>query len=183
MLPISSQVSTCSLGLFESSADDGDAAMFMHPSTSVQVRDGTPTLGFPFPSENVAWPLLDPRRDSGKWILGLFEGGSSANGVKVNAVSAWTTPKDVVAALSKESGQDVVFSAVPPDVFKDIMIKSQGELAGKELAEMFQFIGEYNYFGKAEEKNHSEHAKWLLPDADLISYEDWLKSAGPWKFE
>lgn len=150
---------------------------------NVRVMDGTPTLSFPFPNEDIAWPLLQPRRDTGKYVMGLFEGGSKANGVQVQGVSAWTTPKKVVAALSKESGQNVVFNPIPADAFENMMTKARGAEIGKELTEMFQLIGEYSYYGKGAEKEQSESDKWLLKGADVISYEQWAKEKGPKKFE
>lgn len=156
--------------------------MFIEGTGNVRVNDGTPTLAFPFPDENIAWPLLQPRRDTGKYVMGIFEGGSKANGVEVQGVSAWTTPKKVVAALSKESGQNVVFYPIPADAFENVMTQARGAQIGKELTEMFVLIGEYNYYGKGTDKDQAESDKWLLPGADTISYEQWAKEYGPKKF-
>ena len=156
--------------------------MFIEGTGNVRVNEGTPTLAFPFPSEDIAWPLLAPRRDTGKYVMGIFEGGSKANGIEVQGVSAWTTPKKVVAALGKESGQNVAFYPIPADAFEKIMIGARGEQVGKELTEMFVLIGEYNYYGKGSEKEQSESDKWLLPGAEVITYEQWAKESGPKKF-
>ena len=64
-------------------------AMFASVSANAQVQDGVPTLALPFPSEDMAWPVLDPRRDTGKFVMGLFEGASSANGIKVHGATTW----------------------------------------------------------------------------------------------
>ena len=157
--------------------------MFIDATGNVQVMDGKAALGFPFPNVDIAWPLIQPRRDGGKYVMGLFEGGSSANGVKVHGVSTWTTPKEVVAALSKESGREVHFNLVPPQVFIGILAQKMGPEVGLELTETQQLIGEYSYYGKGEEKNQSVHNKWLLPGAETISYAQWAKEKGPWKFE
>lgn len=157
-------------------------AMFIEGTGNVQVQNGTPTLAFPFPNENIAWPLLQPRLDSGKYVMGMFEGSSKANGIEVQGVSAWTTPKKVVAALSKESGQDVVFYPIPAEAFEGIMTKARGAQVGKELTEMFQLIGEYNYYGKDSERDQKESEKWLLPGAETITYEEWAAKYGPKKF-
>ncbi|EME48479.1 hypothetical protein DOTSEDRAFT_76109 [Dothistroma septosporum NZE10] len=50
--------------------------------------NGTPTLVMPFPSDPIAWPLLEPRRDSGKYVMGLFEAGSPANSARAHGISA-----------------------------------------------------------------------------------------------
>lgn len=145
--------------------------MFLDMMTrQVQVRDGKATLNLPFPNEEIAWPLIAPRRDYGKFVMGLFEGESSANGAKVHAVSTWTTPKDVVAAISQNSNREVTFNPLPADVFSSILEKAQGPVMAAELTETMRLIGEYNYYGKGEEKNQSKHDKWLLKDAETISY-------------
>jgi hypothetical protein len=48
-------------------------------------------MTMPFPSDSILWPFIDPPQDGGKYIMGFFEGGSKTNGVRVNAVSCWTT--------------------------------------------------------------------------------------------
>lgn len=152
-------------------------AMFINFAKQ-QVKDveGTPTLAFPFPSEDIAWPLIEPRRDGGKYILGLFEGGSDANGVTVHGVSTWTTPKDVVAALSKETGKQVVFKTLPAEVYKSFLPPNIAD----ELLETGLLVGNYSYYGKGEEKNQEKHDKWLIKGAELISYPQWVREAAPW---
>lgn len=140
--------------------------------------DGKPTLAMPFASD-IAWPLLEPKRDGGKFVMGLFEGGATANSVNVHGVSTWTTPNEVVAALSKESGKEVVFKTLPPDVFAGFL----PEAIRSELLETMLLVGGYSYYGKGEEKNQEDvHDKWLIKDADLISYPQWAHENGPWVF-
>lgn len=117
--------------------------MFIEGTANVRVQNGTPTLAFPFPNENIDWPLLQPRLDTGKYVMGIFEGGSKANGVRVQGVSAWTTPKKVVEALGKAAGQNVVFYPIDAETFTGIMTNARGAQVGNELSEMFQMIGEY----------------------------------------
>ena len=151
-------------------------AMFLsYVPQLVKVIEGTPTLSLPYPSDSIAWPLLDPRRDSGRFVLGLFEAGSKANGVAVNGVSTWTTPKDVVAALSKASGKEVVFKTIPADVFAGFL----PENVRNELLETQLLIGDYSYYGKGEEKNQAKHDEWLIKDADLIDFPRWIREHGP----
>lgn len=156
--------------------------MFIDATGNARVANGKPTLSMPFPNDT-AWPLIDPRKDSGKYIMGLFEGGSKANGVYIHGVSAWVTPKEVVATLSRESGQEVGFNAMPADVFKGIMVKMRGETVGLELTETMLLIGGYSYYGKGAEEEQSEHDRWLLEGAETISYAQWAMEKGPWKFQ
>ena len=140
--------------------------------------DGVPTLAMPFPNDSIAWPLIDPRRDSGKYVLGLFEAGKEADGVSVNGVSTWTTPKEVVAAVGKAAGQEVAFKTIPGEVFASFL----PEAVAEELLETMLLVGDYSYYGKGEEKKQKEHEKYLVADADLISFERWVDENGPWKF-
>ncbi|WPH01354.1 Hypothetical protein R9X50_00419600 [Acrodontium crateriforme] len=153
-------------------------SMFMDIRYLVKSLNGTPSINVPFPSENIAWPLFDPRSDSGKYVMGLFEGGASANGVKVNAVSDWTTPKKVVAALSKESGKEVVFNAIPKEVFASFLPDN----VKNELTETMLLVGDYSYYGKGTEKKQAESAKWLIKDSELMTFEAWAKKNAPFDF-
>jgi hypothetical protein len=147
--------------------------------SNVKAFNGTPTLNMPFPSDNVDWPLLEPRSDYGKYVVGVFEAGSKADSVYVNAVSTWTTPKEVVKALSEVSGKDVVFNKVPAEVFAGFL----PEAVRQELLETMLLIGDYNYYGPGTKEKQQESDKWLLPGAKTLSFEEWAKSAGPWTFE
>lgn len=149
----------------------------------VNVRDGQATLNFPFPSLDMPWALIEPRRDLGKYVMGLFEGGSSANGVKVHAVSTWSTPNEVAASLSQNANREVGFNLLPADAYNQILNGLMGEVVGKELTETMLFAGDYSYYGKGEEKNQAEHDKWLIKGADKISYPQWAKEHGPFHYE
>jgi hypothetical protein len=149
----------------------------------VHVQDGQATLGMPFPSTSTDWPIIAPRRDYGKWVMGLFEAGSAANGAYVNAISAWTTPGDVVAAISKNANREVVFSSVPNEIYTSIMKQATGDMVGLELSETMQLIGGWNYYGKGMREKQAESDRWLLKGAELISYEKWAEENGPFKYE
>lgn len=149
---------------------------------SVKVFNGQAAMSYPFPSADIPWPLIAPRRDMGKFVMGVFEGGSSANGVKVHAVSTWTTPKEVAASLSKESNREINFNLISAEMFHGFLEPSQGEVIASELTETMRFVGEYSYYGVGEEKNQAEHNKWMVKGADTISYPQWAKENGPFKY-
>jgi hypothetical protein len=148
-----------------------------------KVRDGQATLTMPFPNDSVNWPFILPRRDFGKWVMPLFEGGKEADGVYVDAVSTWTTPKEVVEALSKNANREVKFNPVSGEAFTQIMKGVSGDVVGVELSETMQLIGGWNYFGKDAYGKREEMKKWLLPGADLLSYEQWAQENGPFTYE
>ena len=150
---------------------------------SPKVFNGQAAMSYPFPSTDIPWPVIAPRRDMGKYVMGVFEGGSSANGVKVHAVSTWTTPNEVAASLSKESGREVKFNLVSAEMFHGFLKPTMGEVVAAELTETMRFVGEYSYYGKGEEKKQAEHDKWMVKGSEKISYPQWAKENGPFKYE
>ncbi|KAH7396382.1 hscarg protein [Pyrenochaeta sp. MPI-SDFR-AT-0127] len=143
-------------------------------------QDGAPHLTLPVTSENSLWPLIDPPSDGGKFIMGLFEAGEKSNGAQVHAVSTWTTPKELVSALSKESGKEVALNLIPADVFaKDFPDNITGQ-----LTETLLMAIENGVFGKGEDKNQAEHDKWLVEGGGKkATLQGWIHENGPWSFE
>ncbi|KAK4949510.1 hypothetical protein LTR10_012128 [Elasticomyces elasticus] len=154
-------------------------AMFVtFAKTQVKPVDGVPTLAMPFPSDSVAWPLIDPRADSGKYIMGIFEGGAEANGAFVHAVSTWTTPRQIVADLSEVVGKEVVFKTITGDEWA----KDLPQHLKAELLETMLLVGDYSYYGPGAEKKQAESDKWLVPGAKKTDFKGWAQSHGPWGF-
>lgn len=161
-------------------ADDCAAMFITFMKSQIKLQDDVLGIRLPFPSEDIAWPLFAPAHDTGAYAMGLFEGGSDANGARAHAVSAWTTPKEVVTVLSKHVGREVKFEPLSVEEYKSF---SPDEVIGVELAETMRLVGEYSYFGKGEEKNQEEHNKWLLKGAETIGLKQWISENGPWEFE
>lgn len=149
----------------------------------VQVYEGQAALSMPFPTDSSPWPLIFPRKDYGKWVMGAFEAGEKLNGAYVNAISTWTTPKKVVEAITKNANRTVSFNSLPADVYTGIMKQVSGDMVGLELSETMQLIGGWTYYGKGAEKSQGESDKYLLQGAELTSYEQWAKDNGPYKYE
>lgn len=137
-----------------------------------------PTLSLPYPDENIAVPLLAARRDTGKYVMGLFEAEDKANGVAVQGVSTWSTPKKLMAELSDHVGKKVHFKSIPGEVFASFL----PEAIREDLTDMFLWIGEDSYYGRGSEKKQEESDKFLVKDADLQSWDDYVKTSGPWTF-
>ncbi|KXL46547.1 hypothetical protein M433DRAFT_106733 [Acidomyces richmondensis BFW] len=137
--------------------------------------NGVPTLSMPFPSDSIAWPLIEPRRDMGKYVMGVFEGGAAANGVRVHAVSTWTTPKEVVESLSKASGKTVEFKSIAAEQFASFL----PDAISNEITETMLLIGDHNYYGNDAKDKQAESDKWILPGSDKISYPQWAKQSAP----
>jgi len=112
-------------------------------------QDGTSHLTLPVSSDTLKWLFIDPPRDGGKFIMGLFEAGKKANGAQVHAVSAWTTPRELVETLSEESGKTVELKLIPADGFsKD----SPDNITGQSTETLLMAI-ENGVYGSGEEKN------------------------------
>ncbi|KAL9097594.1 MAG: hypothetical protein Q9165_000491 [Trypethelium subeluteriae] len=150
-----------------------------------QVRslEGRLSMIMPFSlsgSDNTSstWPVIDPREDSGKYIVGLFEGGKDADGVNVYAVSTWSSPKDLLATISKEAGKEVNFKAVSPDDLD----ASLPENIAHEITETMLLVGNYSYYGKGEEKNQGQSDRWLVKGTKTTDLDQLVKKNGPWSF-
>jgi hypothetical protein len=152
-------------------------AMFFDKAL-INAYDGVPTVSLPFPDETFAWPLLAPRSDSGKWVMGLFEAGSKANGQSVQGVSTWTTPKKFVAELGEYLGKDVRFNSIPGEVFGSFL----PEAIREDLTEMMLWIGESSYYGVGSEKDQASSDRFLLKDAKLTDWPTFIKENSPWNF-
>ena len=137
-----------------------------------------PTLALPYPDENIPWPLVAPRKDGGKYVMGLFEAEDQANGVEVQGVSVWTTPKKLVTELGEHVGKEVHFKSLPGEVFASFL----PEAIRLDLGEMFEWIGENSYYGLGSEKKQSESEEFLVKNPELVSLSDFFKSSGPWTF-
>jgi len=135
-----------------------------------------PTLALPFPDESLPWPLVAPRKDTGKYVLGLFEAENQADGVEVQGVSVWTTPKKLVTELGEHVGKEVHFRSLPGEVFASFL----PEAIRLDLGEMFEWIGENSYYGLGSEKKQAESEKFLVKSSELVSLSNFFKSSGPW---
>ncbi|KAF2236091.1 NAD(P)-binding protein [Viridothelium virens] len=129
-------------------------------------------------STSPSWPVVDPREDSGKYIIGLFEGGKDADGVSVHAVSAWSSPKELLAAISREVEKEVNFAAVSPDELS----ASLPENIAHEITETMLLVGNFSYYGRGEEKNQDQSDEWLVKSTKTMGLEQLVQRKGPWNF-
>lgn len=143
-------------------------------------QDGSPHLTLPVTSESANWPFIDPPRDGGKYVMGLFEAGEKSNGVRVHAVSSWTTPRELVKTLSEQAGKEVALRLIPADQFA----RDFPDMIAGQLTETLIMAIEYGVYGKGEEKYQSESDKWLLKGGgEKITLQEWVQQNGPWTFE
>lgn len=125
------------------------------------------------------WPILDPRRDSGKYIVGIFEGGVSANGVHVHAVSAWMSPTECLALMSEAASKEIKLQPVDPEALTASLPKE----IGSEITETMLLVDGYSYYGDDAEEQQAEHDKWLGSDQQLTRPKDIIRGLAPWTFE
>lgn len=141
-------------------------------------QDGKPTLALPFSDENRTWPMTSPRRDGGKYVMGLFEAGEKANGVAVQGVSTWVSPREAVSQLSQQTGSEVKFASIPLEMFAGFM----PEAIREEMAGMFQWIGEEQYYGLGTQGKQAESDGFMLEGSkgELLGFEQFVKENAPW---
>jgi hypothetical protein len=140
--------------------------------------DGQIGLSLPWNAEKTWVPLQDIRADTGKFVAGLFEAGSSANGVAVQGASEWVHPSAIVAKVAEVSGQDVKFIEQPLDVEAT---KSMPKIPG-ELAQNMLFVRDYSYFGPGAEQRQAESDKFLPEELKTKATWDGFAKAQKWSF-
>ncbi|CZT18227.1 uncharacterized protein RCC_04071 [Ramularia collo-cygni] len=119
---------------------------------------------------NFAWPLISPTRDTGKFVIGLFEAGEKANGAQVQGVSMWTTPNEVIKTLQKKTGNKATFNSIDAKTYESFL----PENIRNDLSEMMQWIGESEYYGKGTVKNQAESNEYLVKGSKLTSWEEFV---------
>jgi len=129
-------------------------------------------------SPDANYPMYDPASDSGKYILGLLEAGTKANGTRVQAVGSWLKPTQLVEILSKAAGEKINFVQIPADVFKSFL----PPFMATEMTENMQLIGEFDYFGKGANEKQGDSDKWLLDGTKPVTFEEFVGKNGPWKW-
>lgn len=146
---------------------------------SLDPTSGVPTLKLPWDVEQTQVGLLDAVNDTGKFIAGLLlADAKSVDGFRVNGVSDWVTPDQIVNTLSKTANIKVDFQEVSPEEFKGFMPPA----IATEMMENMVLVRKWSYFGKGAEKTQAESNK-ILGDMKLIVWEQFVKQNGPWEWE
>jgi hypothetical protein len=155
-------------------------AMYMQSAKeSMRIIDDQLYLIMPFAKDNdFKWPFMHPRNDTGKYVVGLFEAGTAANGVRVHAVACWTTLDELLPALSKVCGRQVLFKSTSPDEYSASLPSAIAE----DLTQTMLLVGSYSYYGPGEEKRQQESDRWMAEGTWSNGLENTLDSTGPWNF-
>jgi len=104
--------------------------------------------------------------DIGKSAYGIFKRGNDLIGKTVGVSGGHLTGKMIADSFTKALGQEVVYNAVPFDVFRGF-----GFPGADDLGNMFQFKHDFeDYYCGARDLKFS---KSLNPE--LKSFDDWLK--------
>lgn len=147
-------------------------AMFMEAVKQISQKDehGNLSISLPFPDPNFAWPLISATKDTGKFVVGLFEAGEEANGAQIQGVSVWTTPKELMKTLEEKTGKGATFNSIDAATYGSFL----PENIRVDLTEMMQWIGEANYYGKGAEKKQAQSDMYLVRGAKLTSWEEFV---------
>lgn len=142
--------------------------------------DGTPEWLLPMRAKEAMLPLIDIAADMGKYVVGCMMAGKTADGMRVHAVSEWTTPEAVVNEISKVAEKKVVFRQVGADEFTKA--QPMPERLARELTENMLLIDEFSFYGIGEEKNQAKHEKMVAAGMKLTSVREFVNKNGPWTF-
>ena len=142
-------------------------------------QDGVPQFTQPWDAEETKVALFDSGTDSGTYVAGILSQEPKAvDGLHVQAVSQWLTPNEIVQTLSKVIGTEVKFQQVPEKVFQGFL----PENVAAELTENMVLVRDYSYYGKGAEKEQAKIEEKVLGGAKLVSWEQFVKDNGPWKW-
>ncbi len=124
--------------------------------------DGRLAITFPMADKKLPGIAVE---DIGKCAYGIFRRGGEFVGKTVGISGEQLTGTEMAAKLSKALGQEVVYNAVPPDVYRGF-----GFPGAEDLGNMFQFKRDFeDYYCGARSVAFSRQ---LNPQ--LLSFEAWL---------
>ncbi|HEY2014487.1 MAG TPA: NmrA/HSCARG family protein, partial [Bryobacteraceae bacterium] len=122
-------------------------------------------LAITFPMDDKKLPCI-AAEDIGRCAYGIFRDDGQYIGKKVGISGGHLTGSDMAAGFSKALGREVVYNAVPPEVYR-----SFGFPGAEDLGNMFQFKRDFNdYYCGARSV---EFSRSLNPE--LQSFETWLE--------
>jgi uncharacterized protein YbjT (DUF2867 family) len=126
-------------------------------------QDGKLTLNFPMGDKKL--PAIGVE-DIGKSAYQIFKRGNEFIGKKIGIAGGHLTGKQMADSLTKALGEEVVYNAVPFDVYRGL-----GFPGADDLGNMFQFKHDFeDYYCGARDLKFS---KSLNPE--LKSFDEWLK--------
>jgi len=126
-------------------------------------EDGKLALNFPMGDKKL--PAIGVE-DIGKSAYAIFKRGNEFIGKKVGIAGGHLTGKQMAESLTKALGEEVVYNAVPFDVYR-----SFGFPGADDVGNMFQFKHDFeDYYCGARDLKFS---KSLNPE--LKSFDEWLK--------
>ena len=104
--------------------------------------------------------------DIGRCAYGIFRSGGRYTGKTAGIAGGHLTGSEMAAAFSKALGQEVVYNAAPPEVYR-----SFGFPGAEDLGNMFQFKHDFNeYYCGARSLDFS-----LTLNPELQTFETWLE--------
>ena len=124
------------------------------PGSMLRLDPGSNTykIMWPVPAEST-FPVFDAAGDTGKFVKAILLHGDSMLGKRVRATSGYITGTEIIDAFKKafpESGKGAEYVQVPREGFmKGLEYAGMPPPIQEELCEMFEFIGEFGYYGGA----------------------------------
>ncbi|KAF2827806.1 NAD(P)-binding protein [Ophiobolus disseminans] len=130
--------------------------------------DGTYGL-FNFVSPNTKLPLINTAGDTGKWIAAILSDFPKYEGKVLCAATALYSLNDIVDAMGRASGKSVAYIQIPEEKWRGFLPPTTKD----HLAEMFQYIQDYGYYGSDTE----DKLRWSAEQAHgkLTTIDEYLQ--------
>lgn len=161
-LPI--QSAFCSLGSF---MENFEGLSLLAPRKQ---EDGTWAVSLHV-SSKVQWPLVNARRDTGKFVGAILAQPDKYAGKTFCGATKLYSLEEMIAIMSKATGKDIVFKRVSAEELKKTMGLPDG--LADLFMEMISFLDETGYFGPDSEKL----VAWAADNAHgkLSTFEEYLQ--------
>ncbi|MCM2257799.1 MAG: NmrA/HSCARG family protein [Vicinamibacteria bacterium] len=121
-------------------------------------------LAFVLPMADKKLPGI-AAEDIGRCAFGVFAGGAAFHGKSIGVAGEHPTGSEMAATLARVLGQEIVYSYVPPEVYRTF-----GFPGADDLGNMFQFKRDF----EAEFTALRDVARSRALNPGLMSFEQWV---------
>jgi uncharacterized protein YbjT (DUF2867 family) len=135
-LPI--QSSFCSLGSF---MENFESNSFLKPRKE---EDGSWVVALHV-SPNVEWPLINARKDTGKFVGAILSEPDKFAGKTFCSATKMYSMEEIIAIMSKSTGKDITYKRISNDELKKRWNLPDGLV--DMFMEMISFLDDTGYFG------------------------------------
>ena len=134
-------------------------------------NDAGRVVQFPYDGPTTMLAFIDPTRDLGLYVAGILTRDRNAtNGMRIQVVSEWLTPNQMIDTLTQVTGHKYTFEQVTDENFQTSLPPPIAE----ELAATMKFIRECHYYGVGSHRDQAKHDE-LLDGAKTKTWAEFVK--------